>query len=73
MIAETILFNRDQVLDSLRELPEKVSFDDLVERLLFIKLIEERLQEQKEVPNSVVMQELQALRSQKMAELQKQA
>ena len=71
MIAENVLLNRDQVLDSLRELPEKVSFDDLVERLLFIKLIEERLQEQKEVPNSIVMQELQDLRRQKVAELQK--
>ena len=68
MIAQNVLLNRDQVLDSLRELPEKVSFDDLVERLLFIKLIEERLQEQKEVLNSIVMQELQDLRCQKMAE-----
>ena len=73
MIAENVLLNRDQVLDSLKELPERVSFDDLVERLLFIKLIEERLQEQKEVSNSIVMQELQDLRRQKMADLQKQA
>ena len=73
MIAENILLSGGHVFDSFKELPEKVSFDDLVERLLFIKLIEERLQEQKEVPNSLVMQELQELRSQKVAELQKQA
>lgn len=71
MLVDTVLLDRNQVLDSLRELPEKVTFEDLVERLLFIKLIEERMQEQKEVPNSVVMQELQELRRQKMAALQK--
>ncbi|RYF77227.1 MAG: hypothetical protein EOO39_04455 [Cytophagaceae bacterium] len=71
MLVDTVLLDRNQVLDSLRELPEKVSFEDLLERLLFIKLIEERLQEQKEVTNSVVMQELQELRQQKMAALQK--
>jgi hypothetical protein len=71
MLVDTILLDRNQVLDSFKELPEKVSFEDLLERLLFIKLIEERLHEQKELPNSVVMQELQELRRQKMADLKK--
>ena len=71
MIAENVLLDRNQVLDSLRELPDKVSSEDLIERILFIKLIEERLQEQKEVPASVVMQELQNLRREKLASLQK--
>ncbi|MEZ0486410.1 hypothetical protein [Fibrella aquatica] len=71
MLVDTILLDRNQVLDSFKELPEKVSFEDLLERLLFIKLIEERLHEQKELPNSVVMQELQELRRQKMTDLKK--
>jgi hypothetical protein len=69
MIAENVLLDRDQVLQSLKELPLKVSSEDLIERILTIKLIEERLRQEKEVPNSVVMQELKDLRQRKLATL----
>jgi hypothetical protein len=69
MIAENVLLDRDQVLQSLKELPLKVSSEDLIERILTIKLSEERLREEKEVPNSVVMQELKDLRQRKLATL----
>jgi hypothetical protein len=73
MMTDNVLLDRDQVLESLRDLPVKVSSEDLIERILFIKLIEERLLEDKEVPNSIVMQELQDLRRSKLATLQPQA
>lgn len=62
-----ILLDKSQVLASLNELPDRVSSEDLIERILFIKLIESRLQETKLVPHSQVMQELKELKEQKLA------
>lgn len=71
MMTEDVLLDKKQVLDSFQDLPDKVSSEELIERILFIKLIEERLQAQNEVPNATVMQELQDLRRQKLASLAK--
>ncbi|WP_461091965.1 hypothetical protein [Spirosoma gilvum] len=68
---EEILLDKGQVLASLNELPDKVSSDELIERILFIKLIESRLRETNHVPHEQVMQELKDLKQQKLAELGK--
>ncbi|RAI75726.1 hypothetical protein HMF3257_19035 [Spirosoma telluris] len=73
MFPEEILLDKNQVLASLSELPDKVSSEDLIERILFIKLIESRLRETAEVPHEQVMQELKALKQKKLAELTKKA
>lgn len=43
MTAETLL-NKSQVIDSFQNLPEQVSADELIERILFIRLISERME-----------------------------
>lgn len=68
MYPDEILLDKNQVLDSLRELPDRVSSEDLIERILFIKLIESRLRETTHVPHAQVMQELKELKEQKLAE-----
>jgi len=70
---EEILLDKSQVLASLSELPDKVSSDELIERILFIKLIESRLRETTQVPHEQVMQELKAMRQQKTGESGKTA
>ncbi len=71
MYPDEILLDKNQVLASLRELPDRVSSDELIERILFIKLIESRLRETTQVPHAQVMQELNELREQKLAESKK--
>ncbi|RIV17816.1 hypothetical protein DYU11_30535 [Fibrisoma montanum] len=73
MHTEEILLDKSQVLASLSELPDKVSSDELIERILFIKLIESRLRETTQVPHEQVMQELKAMRQQKTGESGKTA
>lgn len=67
MESEDILLDKGQVLASLNELPDKVSSEDLIERILFIKLIESRLRETTHVPHEQVIQELRDLKQQKLA------
>lgn len=67
MLREDVLLDKNQVLDSFKDLPEQVSSEELIERILFIKLIQERLRELEEVSNEVVMENLQELRRQKLA------
>ncbi|AUD06530.1 hypothetical protein [Spirosoma pollinicola] len=71
MFPDEILLDKNQVLASLSELPDKVSSEDLIERILFIKLIESRLRETTEVPHEQVMKELKEIKQQKLAELNK--
>lgn len=71
METEEILLDKSQVLASLNELPDRVSSEDLIERILFIKLIESRLRETKHIPHEQVMQELRELKEQKRAESKK--
>ncbi|GAB3789514.1 hypothetical protein GCM10028818_58240 [Spirosoma horti] len=71
MFPEEILLDKNQVLASLNELPDRVSSEDLIERILFIKLIESRLRETGATPHEQVMQELRAIKQKKMAELGK--
>ena len=68
MYPDEILLDKNQVLASLRELPDRVSSEELIERILFIKLIESRLHETTHVPHTHVMQELKELKEQKLAE-----
>lgn len=71
MFPDEILLDKNQVIASLSELPDKVSSEDLIERILFIKLIESRLRESTEVPHEQVMRELGQLKDQKIAERQR--
>ena len=68
---EEILLDKSQVLASLNELPDKVSSEDLIERILFMKLINSRLRETKEVSHEQVMSELRQMKEQKRAEYAK--
>ncbi len=71
MPSDEILLDRNQVLASLSKLPDRVSSEDLIERILFIKLIESRLLETTEIPHEQVMEELKELKQKKLAELKK--
>lgn len=68
MYPDEILLDKNQVLASLSELPDRVSSEDLIERILFIKLIESRLRETTHISHEQVMQELKELKQQKLAE-----
>ncbi|MEZ0607696.1 hypothetical protein ACAW74_04220 [Fibrella sp. WM1] len=47
MIGEDVLLDKKQVLDSFQDLPDKVSSEELIERILFIRLINERVEKAK--------------------------
>lgn len=63
------MLNKSQVIESLKGLPDNVSSEDLIERILFIKLIESRLRETTVVSHKQVMQELKEIKQQKLAGL----
>jgi predicted PurR-regulated permease PerM len=65
---DELLLDKNQVIESLSQLPDKVSSEELIERILFIKLIQSRLQEKEQVSHEQVMQELRELKQQKVAE-----
>lgn len=71
METEELLLDKSQVLASLSELPDKVSSEELIERILFIKLIQSRLHETTEVPHEQVMNELREMKEQKRADYAK--
>ncbi|QJD78922.1 phospholipase D-like domain-containing protein [Spirosoma rhododendri] len=73
MHKDEILLDKNQVLAALSDLPDKVSSEELIERILFIKLIESRLLETAEVPNDQVMQLLRDVKQQKVAEVNRNA
>ena len=68
MYPDEILLDKNQVLASLSELPERVSSEELIERILFIKLVESRLRETTEFSHKQVMQELAELKQKKLTE-----
>ncbi|PRY27771.1 hypothetical protein CLV58_13241 [Spirosoma oryzae] len=68
-----ILLDKNQVLAALGELPDRVSSEELIERILFIKMIESRLLETAEVSNEQVMQMLRDTRQKKVAEVNRNA
>ena len=75
MEAETLL-KKSQVIDSFQNLPEEVSAEDLIERILFIRLIEERIKSAEQgnvVSSEQVMSELRGLRAEKLATVQRKA
>lgn len=68
MFSDEILLDKKQVLASLSDLPDKVSSEDIIERILFIKLIESRLRETTHVSHEQVMQELRDMKQRKLTE-----
>lgn len=73
MYTGEILLDKNQVLAALGELPDRVSSEELIERILFIKMIESRLLETTEVSNDQVMQMLRDTRQKKLAEVNRNA
>ncbi len=73
MYTGEILLDKNQVLAALGELPDRVSSEELIERILFIKMIESRLLETAEVSNEQVMQMLRDTRQKKVAEVNRNA
>lgn len=70
------MLKKRQVIDSFHDLPEEVTADDLIERILFIQLIEQRIKSASEgnvVSNEQVMRELRELRVEKMAMSQRKS
>lgn len=70
------LLKKSQVVESFRDLPEEVTADDLIERILFIQLIEQRIKSAESgnvVTTDQVMSELRKLRAEKMAPVQRKA
>lgn len=51
METETLL-NKNQVIESFGNLPDQVTADQLIERILFIRLLNERLQEAENEPGT---------------------
>jgi hypothetical protein len=69
MLTDDILLDKKQVLASLDQLPDQVSSEALIERILFLKLIESRLRDtSKTTPNEQVMAELKDMLIQRRAE-----
>ena len=70
MISETLL-DKHQIINSFQDLPERVTADALIERILFIQLIEERIVSANQgnvVPHDQVLKELKELKARKIAE-----
>ncbi|MBN8826987.1 MULTISPECIES: hypothetical protein [Spirosoma] len=70
---EELLLDKNQVIESFGNLPDKVSADELIERILFIRLINERLLEAKTTPGTSheqFMEEFKAFKAEKKAERQ---
>ena len=54
------MLTKTQVIESFKDLPETVSADDLIERILFLQRIErglKRIEEGRTTPHEQVMQE----------------
>ncbi|MBD2703975.1 hypothetical protein IC229_25240 [Spirosoma sp. BT702] len=49
---EELLLDKNQVIESFGNLPDKVTADQLIERILFIRLINERLLEANTTPGT---------------------
>lgn len=72
METETLL-NKNQVIESFGNLPDEVTADQLIERILFIRLINERLQEMEHepgTPHEDFMREFNEYKAKKKAEKQ---
>ena len=70
MEAETLL-DKKQVIESFGNLPDHVTADELIERILFIRLINERLQEAKNepgIPHEDFMRDFNDFKAQKKVE-----
>ncbi|GAB3999880.1 hypothetical protein GCM10028807_51360 [Spirosoma daeguense] len=70
MEPETLL-DKNQIIESFSNLPDQVTADQLVERILFIRLINERLQEASTTPGTShedFMRELDEMKAQKKDE-----
>ncbi len=73
MVTQEITLKKSQIVDSFRDLPEDVTAEALIDRILFIKLIQERIKESelgKGMPHEEFMREFDAFKAQKRAESQ---
>lgn len=64
MLTEVTL-KKSQVIDSFRDLPEEVTADELIEKILFIQSVERGLQQSERgevTPHDQFMQELKAMK-----------
>ncbi|MCU0353419.1 MAG: hypothetical protein MUD08_06715 [Cytophagales bacterium] len=60
MVIQEIKLDKSQVIESFKDLPDKVTADDLIERILFLKEIEKSLlqvEEGKVIPHSKVKEQ----------------
>lgn len=74
MYTETLL-DKNQVINSFSDLPDQVSSEELIERILFIESVYKGLQDidkGKTVPHEQVMRELREIKAKKMAALSAQ-
>jgi hypothetical protein len=73
MTTQEITLKKSQIVDSFRDLPEDVTAEALIERILFIKLIQERIKESEKnegMPHEEFMREFDAFKAKKRAESQ---
>lgn len=71
MHSEEILLDKNQVIESFGNLPDQVTADELIERILFTRLIQERLREAEREPGTShedFMREFADFKAQKKAE-----
>lgn len=71
MIGDDVLLDKKQVLDSFQDLPDKVSSEELIERILFIRLINQRVEKAKHTegtPHEVFMLEFADFKNQVKAQ-----
>ena len=61
MVIQEIKLDKSQVIESFKDLPDKVTADDLIERILFLQRIErglEEIRQGKVTPHEQVMKEI---------------
>lgn len=44
-VATKVLLNKNQILDSIRQLPDRISADALIEHILFMQSVEDGIQQ----------------------------
>ena len=71
-MGETLL-KKSQIIQSFENLPEEISANELIERILFVKLIQERIKESEEgkgMPHEEFIREFDGFKAKKRDESQ---
>ena len=74
LTTETLL-DKTEVMESFKSLPQMVSSEDLIERILFVKRLEVGLQELSEgntIPHENVMEELKKWKNERLSDFLQQ-